>query len=675
MAACDASGGPGCGVHDLLAAATARHPRRLAIVDGALRLSYAELADRVATLAAALEPHVSRGGSIAALGPPSVAQLEFVFVAALLGALFVPLNFRWTDAEIAAALIDCDASAFVVDDIARLEALSAHLPVGAIGVVVVASPPHALLAPAAAAAPVPSASCARGVTTVARLLCAVPAALAVAGLCPRPAAHDWGTEGAGAPHSMRAAGCGEEDAWLVYTSGTTGGPKGVSLSHASALAHAAFKTRALALDRTAPCEGGGGGEAAGCQWAGATYLAAAPLHHVAGLSALAAVVRAAGCVVVPRSTRARDLRAALLAGRAGPGQGEGASSGAPAVDLLVVVPAHLHALVFGDAADGDAAAARALGPVSAAVRTVLLGGGYPTEALVAGCFRAFPNASLTLTYAQTEAGSTICTLPRPRPPAAWAAAPPAAAAERATAGGGAAAARLAAAVPVGSAAPFVELAIRDEVSGLVHQRALEVGEILVRGGGIFSGYRRDPAATERALRDGWLHTGDLGALAPAPSASAGGAAASERARASLLFIGRRADVVKTGGEAVDAAEVERALCSVDSVAEAAVVGVPDSRLGERLVAVLVAAADAPPAGPARDAAVAQACRRLLAGFKLPRALLWWPTHALPRTASGKVIKWRLRQDVARALDERAAAGTAGTTQPVGPTAAPPRARL
>jgi acyl-CoA synthetase (AMP-forming)/AMP-acid ligase II len=656
--------GPLRGVHDLLAAATRRHPHRLAIVDGALRLTYAELAARVAALAAALEPHVARGGSLAALGPPSAAQLAFVFVAARLGALYVPLNFRWTDGEVAAALRDCAASVLVVDDPARLEVLCRHVPAGALGVVVVASPAHAPLAPAAAAAAAaaaaplpPTAACARAVTTAARLLRALPAA------------RDGRADGAAeAPRAARAAGCGEADAWLVYTSGTTGGPKGALLSHASALAHAAFKARTLALERTAAGEGGGGGgggEAAGCGGAGATYLAAAPLHHVAGLSALAAVVAAAGCVVVPRSTRAPDLRAALLGGR-GAGKGT-AGAGAPAVDVLVVVPAHLHALVFGDGGDGGDGGA-AGGVVSAAVRTVLLGGGYPTAALVAGCFRAFPRASVTLTYAQTEAGSTICTLPLPRPPAGEAAAPapaaPAPAGGGGGGGGGAAAARRAAAGRVGSAAPFVELAIRDEASGAVHQRPLELGEILVRGGGVFSGYRREPAATLRQLRDGWLHTGDLGAL------EAGGAAAG--GRASLLFVGRRADVVKSGGEAVDASEVERALCSVDSVAEAAVVGVPDGRLGERLVAVLVAAADAPAAGPARDAAVTQACRRLLAGFKLPRELLWWPARALPRTASGKVVKWRLRQDVVRALDARAGAGAGAGGGGVGGA---PRARL
>lgn len=589
------------GTHALLLRAARHHGAELAVVDGALRLTWRQLAARVSRLADALGPHVRAGAPLALCAANSAAALEYLLAAAALGAVFVPLNFRWTGAELAAALADCGARVLVVDGAERLTALARMPgpPAVALDLAILAPGPHE---PAEPGLP-DVCGCAKRVVRHAQLL------------APSPAAARAG----------RAPGRADEIAALVYTSGTTGGPKGVELSHASCVAHAWQKVELLRL-RAA------GGPAP-------VYLSAAPLHHVAGLSASLAVCAAAGCHLIPRSTRPQHLRAALLRGAA---DGSGGGALLP-VDLLVVVPAHLHALV-APAAEASAQASAAV--CARAVKTIMIGGGSPTPALARAARAAFPRARLVLSYAATEAGSTITTvelggsgtfssITQPRAGELGgldhhAAAP--------TAG------PLAGGVAVGRAVGIAQVALvpaaaddEEEAAPLPagapqpHTRAGELGEIVVRGAGVMRGYYRRPEASAAALRGGWLHTGDLGGFAP---------------DGSLVLLGRRDDVVKTGGENVHAAEVERALCAAHpAVEEAAVVGVADARLGQRLVAVLV-----PAAGDAADErAVLAACRGALPGFKVPRTLLWWPAERLPRTASGKVVKWRLRAAVADAL--------------------------
>lgn len=141
------------------------------------------------------------------------------------------------------------------------------------------------------------------------------------------------------------------------------------------------------------------------------------------------------------------------------------------------------------------------------------------------------------------------------------------------------------------------------------------GEILVAGPTVMAGYFRDPEATAAALRDGWLHTGDVGRYG---------------ADGRLRVLDRRADLVVTGGENVYPTEVEAVLLAHPSVAEAAVYGVDDPEWGRRLQAAVVLNA-----GCDFDAAALDAwCRMRLAGFKRPRVIR--AVSDLPRTASGKL---------------------------------------
>jgi malonyl-CoA/methylmalonyl-CoA synthetase len=138
---------------------------------------------------------------------------------------------------------------------------------------------------------------------------------------------------------------------------------------------------------------------------------------------------------------------------------------------------------------------------------------------------------------------------------------------------------------------------------------------------VFLGYLNRPDATLTVLDEhGWFYTGDLGTIA---------------ADGYLRIVGRKAtDLIKTGGFKVGAGEVESALLEHPSVSEAAVIGLPDSDLGERIVAFVVARAPAPSESELIDH-VAQ----LLARHKRPREVRLVPE--LPRNAMGKVQKKRL----------------------------------
>jgi O-succinylbenzoic acid--CoA ligase len=162
------------------------------------------------------------------------------------------------------------------------------------------------------------------------------------------------------------------------------------------------------------------------------------------------------------------------------------------------------------------------------------------------------------------------------------------------------------------------------------------GEIQVRGPTLMAGYLDDARATERALVDGWLRTGDLGRL-------------DHRGR--LEIIARRVDLILSGGENVYPAEVEAVLTAHPGVAEAAVVGRTDATWGEVPVAAVVLRPGA------RTEDLQAWLRGRLAGFKVPTDVVALP--ALPRTAAEKVDRLALRQvlDAARAARRSDAAET------------------
>jgi HIP---CoA ligase len=165
----------------------------------------------------------------------------------------------------------------------------------------------------------------------------------------------------------------------------------------------------------------------------------------------------------------------------------------------------------------------------------------------------------------------------------------------------------------GRAIPDVEVAVADD------------GEILVRGYNVMRGYWDDPEQTAAAVdRDGWLHTGDIGVLDE---------------RGYLKITDRKKDMFIVGGFNAYPAEIENVLVTHPDVAQAAVVGAPDDRLGEVGVAFVVAKSGR---AVAEDDVIAY-CRERMANFKVPRRVE--VVDALPLNASGKVLKYELRARV------------------------------
>jgi len=152
----------------------------------------------------------------------------------------------------------------------------------------------------------------------------------------------------------------------------------------------------------------------------------------------------------------------------------------------------------------------------------------------------------------------------------------------------------------------------------------QTGEILLRGPNVMLGYLDDAAATKEAIdEDGWLHTGDVGRL---------------DADGYLTITDRLKDMYICGGFNVYPAEIEQALARLDGVAESAVIGIPDARLGEVGKAFIVTR----PGQPLDEADVLAYCRERLANFKVPRQVEF--RSELPRNPSGKPLKRLLREE-------------------------------
>jgi fatty-acyl-CoA synthase len=175
---------------------------------------------------------------------------------------------------------------------------------------------------------------------------------------------------------------------------------------------------------------------------------------------------------------------------------------------------------------------------------------------------------------------------------------------------------------VGRVHPHVEIKIVDQESGRTVGRG-EPGELCTRGYSVMLGYWRDPAQTDAAIdRAGWMHTGDLATMDDAGY---------------LQIVGRSKDLIIRGGENIYPREIEEYLYAHPAVSDVQVVGIPDERYGEVVVAFVRREADAE-----LDAdAVREHCRGRIAHFKVPSDVLF--VAEFPMTVTGKVQKFKLRE--------------------------------
>ncbi len=151
----------------------------------------------------------------------------------------------------------------------------------------------------------------------------------------------------------------------------------------------------------------------------------------------------------------------------------------------------------------------------------------------------------------------------------------------------------------------------------------ELGEIVVRGPSVMSGYYGHPRATAETMRGGWLHTGDL---------------AVRDERGYYFFRDRMKELIKSGGENVYCVEVEQALYLHPAVLEAAVVGVADPTWGEEVRAVVSLREGA----TATEAELVSFLRQHIAGFKIPKKWAFLEAEKIPRSGAGKLVKARLK---------------------------------
>jgi acyl-CoA synthetase (AMP-forming)/AMP-acid ligase II len=240
------------------------------------------------------------------------------------------------------------------------------------------------------------------------------------------------------------------------------------------------------------------------------------------------------------------------------------------------------------------------------LRTISYGGAsMPVEVLKAAMAR-FPHAEFLQGYGMTElAGSVLCLDP---------------AAHRSAVDG-----RPELLATSGRHGPLVAVRLVDDDMNDVPRG--EIGEIVVRGDNVLSGYWRRPEDTAAAFSGGWFHSGDMG-------------------RATLdgyiAVVDRKKDMIITGGENVYSREVEEVLYLHPNVAEAAVIGLPDVKWGERVCAVLVAR----PGTVVTEIEILDLCREHLAGYKKPTSIVM--VADLPHNAAGKVVKPELRAAVVAA---------------------------
>jgi long-chain acyl-CoA synthetase len=511
---------PAANVAALLRRTARTWPRARALAHGeGACIDYATLARRVARLAASLRRTLAPGERVALVSRNDPAYVEALFACWWAGLVAVPVNAKLHPKELAHVIGDSGARFAFVD-------AAWHAALG--GTVVGTGGPHD----------------------------------AVAFGSPAFAAMADGDDGL--PLEPVAA---RDAAWLFYTSGTTGRPKGVVITHGNLLAMTlAFLADVLPVSP------------------GDAILHPAPLSHGSGLYVVPHVARGA-VNVVPASGGFDPMEIAALT-RAWHGA------------AFFAAPTMVKRLVLSPAIERLA---------RERLRGIVYGGG---PMYVADCRAAFAalGPRLAQIYGQGESPMTITAM------------------DRAALADAIARGDLHRVGSVGTAQLGIEVRIGGPDDAPLPTG--EVGEVLVRGPTVMREYWGNAEATASTLANGWLHTGDLGAL---------------DADGFLTLKDRSKDVVISGGSNIYPREVEEALLLHPDVAEAAVFGRPHPEWGEEVVACVVArvATAGDDARRRLEAALDAHCRGEIARFKRPRHYVF--VDALPKNHAGKVLKTALRE--------------------------------
>jgi long-chain acyl-CoA synthetase len=497
-----------------------------AVIDGAIRTSWAEFAERVARVAGGLVVlGLQPGERVAILAVNHASFLELQYAVLWAGGVLVPVNYRLSSNEIS----------YIV---------------GAAGACMMVADPQFE----------------RVVRDVANSVAALRRVIWFSGSeASRESSYAW--LAAQEASEDRSESRSDDVAGIYFTGGTTGRPKGVVLSQLNFISQASAMESSLELRSDS------------------VYLHATPLFHLADCGIGHAVTFAAGAHSFLAQFDAGACLKKILS---------------DAVTEINLVPTMLATLL--DAAEDKS---RDIMAALAGVRTVAYGGAPIPAPLLHRLLARLPNAKFRQFYGMTETcGACTSLAPEFHVP-------------------GVDAARLRS---VGQAMPFAEIRIVAP-DGTERPRG-EAGEVVIRGLQTMRGYWNDPDATSRALRVGWLHSGDVGVM---------------DADGFVTIIERLKDMIISGGENIYSAEVENAIAAHPSVVACAVIGLSDARWGERIHAVVVRRSDAESGALRRD--LEARCRDLIAGYKCPKS---WDirTEPLPLSSLGKVNKAKLREEAA-----------------------------
>jgi fatty-acyl-CoA synthase len=493
--------------YDCIAHHAMRRPDSLAAVDLATgrQHTYQAFDQRIARLAGSLRSSfdVAQGDRVAVLAPNTTDTFEVQFACGRIGAVFVPLNWRLANAELRAILADCAPTMLVYDlDFAeRAEELAVACDI--------------------------------------RQLCSLG-----------PMFERVVTDG---PMLTQPVWASLDDlSTILYTSGTTGRPKGALITHGMNFWNTVHCMSLAGIARST------------------VFLGLLPLFHTGGLNVFAyPTFQVGGTVLIMRNFDAGEsLR-------------------------LIGDPAGGVTHIFGVPANYQFMAQHPHFAETNMSRLVFAGvGGAPTPDAILQTWQE-QGAVLQQGYGMTETSPLVLVLDR----------------EDAVRKAGSA----------GKPALNMEMRVVGEDGADV--RTGEIGELWVKGPNITKGYWNQPDVTQAAFTDSWLHTGD---------------AARVDDEGYYFIVDRWKDMYISGGENVYPAEVENVLYEHEAIAEAAVIGVPDSRWGEVGRAVVVLR----PGKTLTETEVVTHCAASLARFKLPQSVVF--TDALPRNTTGKVHKPTLR---------------------------------
>ena len=511
---------------DLVRRTALKHAGRTALVDGDQRLTYAELDRRSSQFAHWLLAHVGSGQQIGMLCANSIDMVVATHGVHKSGNVWTPVNIKLDAPSIAYILRHAEVSAVVVD-----EALHAQ-------------------------------------PELAQVLAdlKVPLILALS------------TGGAGGLATLAQAEHGQPDtppevaidshhpALLMYTSGTTGHPKGVVHSHLSVMAAVLGNAADFAYTERDVVTG------------------LLPLFHCAQHTLAATACASGACLVLARAFVPAEVAQAITR--------EG-------ITVFVGLPM-MYAALMADPAF-----------TAPSVRQCVYAMAPMPGPLIEQIARRMSD-NILLATGQTEiypATMSFRPLAHPgRDANYW-----------------------------GQSLVTCETAVMDDEGRLLGPG--QVGEIVHRGPNVMLGYFKDPQATAEAQKFGWHHTGDLGLW------DEGG---------QMLFLDRKKDMIKTGGENVASVKVEAAILAHPDVAGVGVLGLPHPHWSEAVCAFVVRK----PGAAADEAALLAHCRERLGGFEVPKLIRF--VDALPATATGKVQKHVLRKQFEQMAAEAWAKGGAAS---------------